>query len=143
MWLSPMPTSEPDLRASSYSEFPRPKHGWRGSGVLISLYKREILKECSKHCICQLVPLPDTVKFRGCAGVQYADPFHECVRRKQPVPVDSQGQRSVDVDVALCYCNEDLCNEVLNGASRDGDTAALVSAISCEASLTAMPASHF
>ena len=74
-------------------------------------------------------PLSDTVIFRGCAGVQYADPFHECVHRMQPVPVDNTGQRSVDVDVTLCYCNEDICNEVLNGASRDRNKAALVSAI--------------
>ena len=56
----------------------------------------------------------DPVKFRGCAGVPYRDPFHQCVSRKQAVPV-FEGHRSVDIDVTLCYCNEDLCNETLNG----------------------------
>ena len=83
------------------------------------------------ECRFDIVLPPDTIRFRGCAGVQYADPFHECVLRKQPVPVDSLGQRSVDVDVTLCYCNEDLCNEVLNGAPRDSDsTTVIVRAVS-------------
>ena len=58
--------------------------------------------------------LSDPVKFRGCAGAPYRDPFHQCASRKQAVPV-FEGQRSVDIDVTLCYCNEDLCNETLNG----------------------------
>ena len=82
-----------------------------------------------------LIPLlhvmPNSVVPGSPKPVQYADPFHECVLRKQPVPVDSLGQRSVDVDVTLCYCNEDLCNEVLNGAPRDSDsTTVIVRAVS-------------
>ena len=28
------------------------------------------------------------------------------------------GKKSVDVEVLLCYCNDDTCNEVISGAER-------------------------
>ena len=51
-------------------------------------------------------------EFRGCAAVNYE---HEakCSRETQAVTI-IDNQKHADVDVELCYCQEDLCNEERN-----------------------------
>jgi len=53
-------------------------------------------------------------RFRGCAEAKYQ---HEakCARELQAVQVVA-GKKSVDVEVLLCYCNDDQCNTELSGA---------------------------
>ena len=51
--------------------------------------------------------------FRGCADTIYAfDPG--CNRELEAVQI-IQGKRSVDVEILLCFCNEDNCNTSLSG----------------------------
>ena len=53
--------------------------------------------------------------FRGCADAQYAfDPG--CSRELQAVQVVI-GKKSVDVEILLCFCNDDTCNQALSGAN--------------------------
>ena len=55
-------------------------------------------------------------KFRGCADVEFA---HDevCSTKKQAVPINNNA-RSVDVDIKLCYCNSDNCNEIVSAATK-------------------------
>lgn len=54
--------------------------------------------------------------FRGCAGAKY--PHDEkCDRELQAVQVVA-GKKSVDVEVLLCYCNTEKCNEQKNGSAK-------------------------
>ena len=53
--------------------------------------------------------------FRGCADAQYAFDAG-CNRELQAVQV-TQGKRSVDVEILLCFCNEENCNTSLSGAN--------------------------
>lgn len=53
--------------------------------------------------------------FRGCAGAPYALD-EKCNHRVQAVSVSATS--NVDVDVHLCYCNSDVCNQDLSGAQR-------------------------
>ena len=53
--------------------------------------------------------------FRGCAGAPYALD-EKCNRRVQAVSVSATS--NVDVEVELCYCNSDVCNQDLSGARR-------------------------
>jgi len=53
--------------------------------------------------------------FRGCAGAPYALD-EKCDQRVQAVSVSATS--NVDVDVRLCYCNSDVCNQDLSGAQR-------------------------
>ena len=48
-------------------------------------------------------------EFRGCADAEF---LHEnkCTRERQAVTV-VDNQKHVDVDVELCYCDSDLCNQ--------------------------------
>ena len=52
--------------------------------------------------------------FRGCADSQYAFDAG-CNRELEPVQI-VQGKRSVDVEILLCFCNEENCNTSLSGA---------------------------
>ena len=54
--------------------------------------------------------------FRGCAGALFQHD-HACTRELQAVNIVA-GRSSVDVEVHLCYCNEDECNEEASGAER-------------------------
>ena len=47
---------------------------------------------------------------------QLTDPEVRLMDALQAVTI-VEGKKSVDVGVTLCYCNEDLCNEELSGAS--------------------------
>ena len=40
----------------------------------------------------------------------------KCTRQLQAVQVVA-GKTSVDVEVNLCYCNSDTCNEIISGAN--------------------------
>lgn len=53
--------------------------------------------------------------FRGCATSKYK---HDegCDRELEAVQI-KEGQKSQDVEVMLCFCNEDKCNEKISGAS--------------------------
>jgi len=53
--------------------------------------------------------------FRGCAG-NFFPHDEKCTTQQQAVTI-VEGKKSVDVEVELCYCNEDLCNIELNGAN--------------------------
>jgi len=55
--------------------------------------------------------------FRGCAEAKYEHDYG-CDREMQAVNViDQRGiPKQVDVDVNLCYCNSQNCNEVAAGA---------------------------
>ena len=59
-----------------------------------------------------IIPEP---AFRGCAGAPYALD-EKCDQRVQAVSVSATS--NVDVDVRLCYCNSDVCNQDLSGAQR-------------------------
>ena len=52
--------------------------------------------------------------FRGCADAQYAFDAG-CNRELEAVQI-VQGKRSVDVEILLCFCNEENCNTSLSGA---------------------------
>ena len=52
--------------------------------------------------------------FRGCADAQYAFDTG-CNRELEAVQI-IQGKRSVDVEILLCFCNEENCNTSLSGA---------------------------
>ena len=53
-------------------------------------------------------------EFRGCADAEF---LHEnkCTRELQAVTV-IDSVKHVDVNVELCYCDNDLCNEERNAA---------------------------
>ena len=51
-------------------------------------------------------------EFRGCADAQYVHE-NKCVTEIQAVTV-IDNQKHADVEVELCYCNEDKCNEERN-----------------------------
>merc|ERR1719273_1483363 len=51
--------------------------------------------------------------FRGCADATY-DHEHKCTRELQAVTV-VEAEKHVDVDVQLCYCGNEKCNEQRNG----------------------------
>jgi len=53
--------------------------------------------------------------FRGCAATTYPHDV-KCDRVQQAVTV-VENSRSVDVDVKLCYCNDELCNFSMGSAS--------------------------
>merc|ERR1712083_493111 len=55
-----------------------------------------------------------TPVFRGCADAQYAFDTG-CNRELEAVQI-IQGKRSVDVEILLCFCNEENCNTSLSGA---------------------------
>jgi hypothetical protein len=52
--------------------------------------------------------------FRGCAEAQYAF-APGCNRELQAVQI-VQGRRSVDVEILLCFCNEEACNIQISGS---------------------------
>ena len=56
-----------------------------------------------------IVPL-----FRGCANATFAHD-ERCSRELQAVQI-IVGKHSVDVEIKLCFCNGDKCNEKANGA---------------------------
>lgn len=64
--------------------------------------------------------------FRGCAGAHFPHD-QKCDRELQSVQVVA-GKKSVDVEVLLCYCNSDTCNEKISGAAAVAATAALTAA---------------
>ena len=51
-------------------------------------------------------------EFRGCADAQYVHE-NKCVTEIQAVTV-IDNQKHADVEVELCYCSEDKCNEERN-----------------------------
>ena len=51
--------------------------------------------------------------FRGCADATY-DHEHKCTRELQAVTV-VDNEKHVDVDVELCYCGDEKCNQQRNG----------------------------
>ena len=51
-------------------------------------------------------------EFRGCAQVKFQHE-HKCTREIQAVTV-VDNQKHEDVEVELCYCPEDKCNEERN-----------------------------
>ena len=59
--------------------------------------------------IVSLVPL-----FRGCANATFAHD-QRCSRELQAVQI-IWGKKTVDVEIKLCFCNDDKCNEQANGA---------------------------
>ena len=56
-------------------------------------------------------------EFRGCADAKF---LHEnkCTRELQAVTV-VDNQKHVDVNVELCYCDTDLCNQERNSGFRN------------------------
>jgi len=52
--------------------------------------------------------------FRGCAG-NYFPHDQKCTTQQQAVTI-VEGKKSVDVEVELCYCNEELCNTELSAS---------------------------
>ena len=56
-----------------------------------------------------IVPL-----FRGCANATFAHD-QRCSRELQAVQI-IWGKQSVDVEIKLCFCNGEKCNESANGA---------------------------
>ncbi len=66
--------------------------------------------------------------FRGCAGAKYPHDA-KCDRTLQAVQVVA-GMKSVDVEVRLCYCNSDKCNEKPSSAPRTAAAAILSTVLS-------------
>ena len=52
--------------------------------------------------------------FRGCANATFAHD-QRCSRELQAVQI-IWGKKTVDVEIKLCFCNDDKCNEKANGA---------------------------
>ena len=52
--------------------------------------------------------------FRGCADASY-EHEHKCSRELQAVTVVDD-EKHVDIDVDLCYCGDEKCNEQRNNA---------------------------
>ena len=52
--------------------------------------------------------------FRGCANATFAHD-QRCSRELQAVQI-IWGKKTVDVEIKLCFCNDDKCNEQANGA---------------------------
>ena len=108
-WLRTCP---PGVRSCFWAEARYDKQG----NILneIQMQKKNIfffLCENSKliYFIISLVPL-----FRGCANATFAHD-QRCSRELQAVQI-IWGKKTVDVEIKLCFCNDDKCNEQANGA---------------------------
>ena len=58
--------------------------------------------------------------FRGCANATFAHD-ERCSRELQAVQI-IWGKKSVDVEIKLCFCNGENCNEQANGAMGSSKT---------------------
>ena len=72
---------------------------------------------CSFESSQQMFSVP---LFRGCANATFAHD-ERCSRELQAVQI-IWGKKSVDVEIKLCFCNGENCNEQANGAMGSSKT---------------------